>query len=259
MSQSASSTPLRVDRSATHWTLHLDRPHALNALDAELVEALLQAYGQAIDSEVPVVALQGSGRCFSAGFDLGGLQACSDGDLLLRFVRIETLLQTIASAPCLSVAFAHGRNFGAAVDLVAACDLRVAAPDASFRMPGLQFGVVLGSARFARIVGTRQAQRLLETSATFDAQQALANGFVEQLAPQQQWPEVLRQAVARADALPRPSRRLLRQALQAGNGDAELAALVRSAAEPGLRDRMQQYLRATAAAARPKMPDRDSA
>ena len=259
MSQSASTPPLRVDRCATHWTLYLDRPHALNALDAELVEALLQAFEQAIDAQVPVVVLQGSGRCFSAGFDLGGLQACSDGDLLLRFVRIETLLQTIASAPCLSVAFAHGRNFGAAVDLVAACDLRVAAPDASFRMPGLQFGLVLGSARFARIVGTHQAQRLLETSATFDAEQALANGFVEQLAPQPQWPEVLRQAVARANALPLPTRRLLRQALQSGNGDAELAALVRSAAAPGLRQRMQDYLRATAVAARPKMPDCDSA
>ena len=259
MSQSASTPPLRVDRCATHWTLYLDRPHALNALDAELVEALLQAFEQAIDAQVPVVVLQGSGRCFSAGFDLGGLQACSDGDLLLRFVRIETLLQTIASAPCLSVAFAHGRNFGAAVDLVAACDLRVAAPDASFRMPGLQFGLVLGSARFARIVGTHQAQRLLETSATFDAEQALANGFVEHLAPQPQWPEVLRQAVARANALPLPTRRLLRQALQSGNGDDELAALVRSAAAPGLRQRMQDYLRATAVAARPKMPDRDSA
>ncbi len=259
MSRSASTPPLRVDRSASHWTLTLDRPHALNALDAELVEALLQAFEQAIDAQVPVVVLQGSGRCFSAGFDLGGLQACSDGDLLLRFVRIETLLQTIASAPCLSVAFAHGRNFGAGVDLVAACDLRVAAPDASFRMPGLQFGLVLGSARFARIVGTRQAQRLLETSATFDAGQALADGFVERLAAPQQWPEVLRQAVARSNALPQPSRRLLRQALQGGNGDSELAALVRSAAAPGLRQRMQEYLRTTAAAARPKMPDRDSA
>ena len=161
MSECAGTPPLRVERGDTHWTLCLDRPHALNALDAGLVEALLQAFEQAIAAAVPVVVLQGSGRCFSAGFDLGGLESCSDGDLLLRFVRIETLLQTIASAPCLSLALAHGRNFGAGVDLIAACDLRVAAPGSSFRMPGLQFGLVLGSARFARIVGARQAQRLL--------------------------------------------------------------------------------------------------
>ena len=84
-------------------------------------------------------------------------------------------------------------------------------------------------------------------------------GFIERLAEAAQWPEVLRQAIARASALPAPSRRLLRQALQAGSGDAELAALVRSAAAPGLRQRMLEYRRASAAAQRPKMPGCDTA
>ncbi|MCR2153265.1 hypothetical protein NSX49_23710, partial [Salmonella enterica] len=75
------------------------------------------------------------------------LDAQSEGDLLLRFVRIETLLQRVAASPCLTVGLAHGRNFGAGVDLFGACKWRVSAPDASFRMPGLKFGLVLGTRR----------------------------------------------------------------------------------------------------------------
>ncbi len=237
---------LQIDRTSTCWTLTLDRPDKLNALDESLVEALSRAFDEAVAAGAPVVALRGSGRCFSAGFDMGEVDSSSDGDLLLRFVRIEALLQRIAAAPCLSVALSHGRNFGAGVDLIAACDMRVATPDASFRMPGLQFGLVLGSARFARIVGARQARRLLETSSTFDAQCAAANGFIEQLAPAEQWPDVLRAAAERATALGAQGRRLLREALCEQAWDRDLAALVRSAAAPGLKQRIQDYRRAAA-------------
>ncbi len=235
---------LQIDRTPTCWTLTLNRPDRLNALDEELVEALSQAFDEAVAAEVPVVALRGNGRCFSAGFDMSEVDSSSDGDLLLRFVRIESLLQRIAAAPCLSLVFAHGRNFGAGVDLIAACDQRVAASDASFRMPGLQFGLVLGSARFARIVGTAQARRLLETSATFDAGQALADGFIERVATAEQFPELQRAATERALALPARSRRLLREALsEQQSWDRDLAALVRSAAAPGLKQRIQEYRR----------------
>ena len=240
-------TVLAIDKQATHWSLTLNRPEKLNALSPELVEALIGAFDQAASAEVPVIALRGAGRCFSAGFDMGDVATQTDGDLLLRFVRIETLLQRVASSRCLTVAFAHGRNFGAGVDLVAACNQRIAAPDSTFRMPGLKFGLVLGTRRFARVVGTMQARRILESAETFDVRRAAEIGFIERVIATAQWDEVLAETIERSASLCAANRALLYQVLQDENqGDADLAALVRSAAAPGLGARIDAYLKPAA-------------
>ncbi|WP_322106994.1 enoyl-CoA hydratase/isomerase family protein [Paraburkholderia sp. J41] len=239
---------IRIDRQASHWTITLDRADKLNALSAELVEALLAAFDDAARQHVPLVTLQGEGRCFSAGFDMTDVETQSEGDLLLRFVRIETLLQTIASSPCFTIALAHGRNFGAGADLVAACNLRVAAPGTTFRMPGLKFGLVLGTARFARIVGQHAAKRILESAMTFDAERAHALGFIEHIATPEEHADVVGEALARLEEIPPASRALLFRALDAETPDIDLAALVRSAAEPGIHARIAAYRRAASKA-----------
>ena len=231
-----------IGKLPTHWTITLNRPDKLNALSASIVEELIQAIDDAEAAQTPLIVLQGEGRCFSAGFDMSEVQSQSEGDLVLRFIRIETLLNRIASSSCFTVALAHGRNFGAGVDLIAACNLRVAAPGSTFRMPGLKFGLVLGSARFARIVGTREAQRILETAATFDAERATANGFIERIAGPEQHAEVIAEASERVNALPAESRALLRRALDTEQADTDLAVLVRSASVPGIHARIAAYL-----------------
>lgn len=232
---------LAIEKHREYWSFTLNRPEKHNALCAELVEQLIAAFDEVATSDVPVVVLQGAGRCFSAGFDMTEVDTSSEGDLLLRFVRIETLLQRVAASPALTMAFAHGKNFGAGVDLIAACNLRVAAPGTTFRMPGLQFRLVLGIGRFARIVGTREAQRILETSAIFDVDRAFENGFIERITPLDQRDNVIADAVVRATSLPATARTLLHNALRDGHADADLAALVRSAAEPGLKCRIDAY------------------
>lgn len=231
-----------VEKLPTHWSIRLNRPDKLNALSASIVEELIQAFDDAEAAATPLITLQGEGRCFSAGFDMSEVQSQSEGDLVLRFIRIETLLNKIASAPFLTVPLAHGRNFGAGVDLIAACNLRVAAPGSTFRMPGLKFGLVLGSARFARIVGTREAQLILETATTFGIERASANGFIERVASPEQYAEVIADALERANALPFESRALLRRALDTEEADTDLAALVRSASAPGIHKRIEAYL-----------------
>ncbi|MEI5997867.1 enoyl-CoA hydratase/isomerase family protein [Paraburkholderia bengalensis] len=231
-----------IDRQSTHWAITLNRPDKLNALSAALVEELIQAFDAAEAAHTPLVSLQGEGRCFSAGFDMSGVETQSEGDLVLRFIRIETLLNKIASSPCFTVALAHGRNFGAGVDLVAACKLRVAAPGSTFRMPGLKFGLVLGSARFARIVGTPEARRILETAATFDVERASANGFIERIAGPEEHFMVIEEALARVGALSAESRALLYGVLDTEQANTDLAVLVRSAAVPGIHKRIEAYL-----------------
>nr|WP_313658125.1 enoyl-CoA hydratase/isomerase family protein [Achromobacter ruhlandii] len=238
------SAALRVERRGPAQVLTLTRPEKMNALSAELVEALIAAVDAAPAQGAEVIVLRGEGRNFSAGFDFGDWEAQSEGDLLLRFVRIETLLQRVAASPCLTVGLAHGRNFGAGVDLFGACKWRVAAPDAAFRMPGLKFGLVLGTRRFAALVGAERARAILEQASVFDAGQAHRDGFVSHLAAPDSWPDLERQAAQAAGALTGAARAQLYAALSAEQPDIDLAWLVRSAAEPGLKARVAAYLQA---------------
>ena len=107
---------------------------------------------------------------FSAGFDFSSTaETATEGELLRRFVRIEQLLQAIWHAPFATMALAHGLNFGAGADLFVACDVRVAAPGTTFRMPGLRFGLQLGTRRLAQRIGNDAARALLADSSMIDA------------------------------------------------------------------------------------------
>lgn len=231
-----------VDAVDDVWTLTLARPEKRNALSAELVEELLDIVRQAGQEAAKVLILRGQGKSFCAGFDFTGCESQSEGDLLLRFVRIELLLQAMAESPCLTVALTHGPTFGAGVDLAAVCRLRIATVDATFRMPGLRFGLVLGTRRFAEIVGLEYARRILQNSATFDATAALEMGFVHQVAEIAQWSSIVDNARAEACVLTDTMRATLYSTLDSGSKDADLSALVRSAAVPGLKARIAEYL-----------------
>ncbi|CAM3756315.1 Enoyl-CoA hydratase/isomerase [Bordetella sputigena] len=240
---------VRREGKAVH--ILLNRAEKMNALSAPMVEALIDAIEQAHRAAADVIVLEGAGKNFSAGFDFSDVETQSEGDLLLRFVRIETLLQTVRASPCLTVALAHGRNFGAGVDLIAACRLRYAEKEATFRMPGLKFGLVLGTRHLASLVGVEPARALLEAAATFDAPHAANIGFVTQVAARDAWPALCEAAQARAAHLPSASRAALYDTLADRGADEDLARLVRSAAAPGLKQRIAAYLQASRTEAPP--------
>ena len=231
-----------VERGADRWIATLRRPDKANALSAELVEELHRVVHEADAAAVPVLAFRGEGRNFSAGFDFTAYESQSEGDLVLRFVRLEMLLQAIARSTCITVAFAHGRNFGAGVDLFGACRWRIAAPEATFRMPGLAFGLVLGTRRFAALAGRERATGILQKLETFDAARAFDMGFASHVVAQDGWDGVLEEAAAVARTLPAASRHALYRTLERDTFDADLADLARSAAMPGLKDRIAAYL-----------------
>ena len=214
---------LRIDRSDWHWTLVLDRPDKANALSDELVEALHAALLDAEAARVDLLVLRGEGRNFSAGFDFAQYEQASEGDLVRRFVRIEQLLQAFARSPCLTVGLAHGRNFGAGVDLFAACRWRIAEAGATFRMPGLAFGVVLGTRRFAALVGREPARAILEGLETFDAARAQVLGFVTGIAARADWDGAVQRALTAARMLAPAQRAVLYRTLDDGAHDADLA------------------------------------
>ena len=232
-----------LHREGEVWTITLARPEKRNALSSPLVEELIDFVQRAPAEGAKVLVLRGEGKSFSAGFDFSDVEQQSEGDLVLRFVRLEMLLQAIGSSPCLTVALAHGRTFGAGVDIVASCRQRYATADSSFRMPGLKFGLVLGTRRFGEIVGRERALALQAEAATFDAPHALQMGFLHGIVEQAEWPPVVERARATAAALPEWSRNALYEVLSSREADTDLAWLVRSAVRPGLKQRIADYLR----------------
>jgi len=224
-------------------TLTLNRPDKGNALSAELVEALLEGVNAALaDDAVHTVVLRGEGRHFCTGLDLSDLDQARDGDLLWRLVRIETLLATVWHAPKRTVAVAQGRAWGAGADLFVACEQRVALPGSTFRFPGAQFGIVLGTRRLAVRMGADTACALVTQGGELDAAQALHCGLANHAQELPLQPPVVDALTAAA----------LREAARAAPGadqrDADLAALVRSAARPGLQARLRRYVESLRAA-----------
>ena len=107
-----------------------------------------------------------------------------------------------------------------------------------------RFGLVLGTRRFAAIVGAEKAGRILETSATFGAADALAMGFLHRIAEQNDWPQAVATASQAAAALAPASRAALYRVLSQADDEADMAELVSSASRPGLKDRIAHYLAA---------------
>jgi enoyl-CoA hydratase len=227
------------DGHLTHLTLN--RPHKANALSASLVEALLNAVEYAYTDGTRLLILDGSGEHFCAGFDFTGYHDATDGDLVLRFIRIEHLLQQLHHAPFATLVLAHGSNFGAGADLVCACSKRIAAPTASFRLPGLRFGIVLGTRRLARRIGPDAARDVLANNRAFDAAEALRLRFLTQIAAQSEWPGLIAAARKESSVLTQPASARLNEQTVTDTRAADMAALAQSASVPGLKERIRMF------------------
>lgn len=221
--------------------LTLNRPQKANALGSALVDALIDAVDIACDDGTRLLVLDGAGPHFCAGFDFTDFETLSEGDLALRFVRIEMLLQALHHAPYETLAFAHGRVFGAGADLAASCGIRVATADTVFRMPGLRFGVVLGTRRFAARVGADKARDILSASRTFDAEEAIDSGFLTQVAEQTDWPAIEAAARAQCERLTPVAAAALHRNTIPDTRAEDMAALARSVCAPGLKERIRKF------------------
>ena len=220
--------------------LTLNRAEKSNALAAPLVEEL-HARVDEVGSETRVLVIRAEGRNFCAGFDMSGIEAASEGELLLRFVRIDALLHRIRRAPCLTVAWVKGAAYGAGADIACACAVRVGVGAPRFRFPGFQFGVALGSRRLGTVVGLERARRILMGNEELDAAAAMQCGLLTDLAAEEDPGRF-------TSGLARQVRRLDGQTLQTLNrltdvqsSDADLAELVRSVSRPGLHQRIAAY------------------
>jgi enoyl-CoA hydratase/carnithine racemase len=232
---------LLVDQHEDVLTLTLDTPAKANALAPDMVERMIDTLDTA--QGVRLAILRGNGRHFCAGFDLSGLEDMSDGDLLWRFVRIEMLLQKVHKAPFPIVALAQGQVVGAGADLFAACWKRVATQDTRFRMPGWNFELALGTRRLAQLIGMDAARDMLIDTRAVAAPEAVSLGLATDIAEPADWPALIDRLAARARSLPDRATRDMLRLTSPDTDDLDLAAVVRTAGRPGLKDRILAYRR----------------
>lgn len=232
---------LIVRREGVVTYLTLNRPGRANALSASLVDRLIDASLASFQDGTRLLVFDGRGKHFCAGFDFTGYEEQSNGDLVLRFIRIETLLQIIFHAPMETLALAHGSSFGAGADLVAACSHRIVAANATFRLPGLRFGLVLGTRRLCHRVGGNVAHEILATSRTFDAAEAMRIGFGTRLAEQGEWSALVELSAIDVQVLSREATANLNGATVPDTRASDMMDLAVSASAPGLGERIRGF------------------
>lgn len=165
--------------------LVLSTPNKLNALSPGLVAALTARAGElARDDGLRVVVLAGAGaRAFSAGADLGVLAGLDEAGARAFITALHQAIDAVRRLPCPVIAMLRGPCLGGAMELAAACDMRIADTTLLAGMPEVRVGMpsVIEACLLPRLVGWGKASELLLSGETIAAQEALRVGFVQRL------------------------------------------------------------------------------
>lgn len=209
------------------YLLTVNRPQALNALNAATLAELAQAVAQvAADGGARALLVTGAGdKAFVAGADISEMQALTADQARAFSEQGMRVMHALEALPVPVIALVQGYALGGGCELAMACDWIIAAERAVFGQPEVNLGIPPGfggTQRLARLVGRARALELVTTARQVKAEEALAIGLVTEVVPG----AALRErgmAVARSIAAKAPvAVRLAKQAVQRGQ-DLDLA------------------------------------
>ncbi|MCM2562112.1 enoyl-CoA hydratase [Lutimaribacter sp. EGI FJ00015] len=176
-------------------TLTMNAPEKLNALSDGMLAALQDEFGRLMDdTEIRAVVIKGAGKAFCAGHDLkemtAGRQAEDGGKAYFKdlFDRCATMMTTIRKLPQPVIAQPHGIATAAGCQLVASCDMAVAAEGTKFGVNGVNIGLFCSTPMVAlsRNIPRKQAFEMLTTGQFISAERAEALGLVNRVVPHDQ-------------------------------------------------------------------------
>lgn len=174
------------------WTL--SRPEARNAM-SRAVRAELEGLVESVEdaAEVRTVIVTGEGdKAFCAGADLKERRGMDEAAVKAWLMDLRRTFVAIEDSPKVFVAAINGSAFGGGLELALACDLRVAARTAKMGLTETRLAIIPGGGgtqRLPRLVGVGRAAELILTGRRVGAEEALAIGLVERLAPEGTGPE----------------------------------------------------------------------
>lgn len=168
-------------------TLTLNRPQQMNLLTGKMLEALQDALDAiARDASVRVVVLAAAGKGYCAGHDLKEIRTLKELPKIENlFASCSRMMQTITALPQPVIARVQGAAAAAGCQLVAQCDLAVAAESAKFTTPGVTWGFFCATPGVAvgRNLLRKHAMEMLLTGEIIDARKAREWGLVNQVVP----------------------------------------------------------------------------
>jgi len=188
MSTLATDATLLVREDGPAVRVTLNRPEKRNALSLELMEQLIATLRRvSAEPATRAIVLEANGPAFSAGHDLGEMVG-RDAPFFQRLFDVCTeLMEAIHKLPQPVIAKVHGTATAAGCQLVAACDLAVAADTARFATPGVKIGLFCSTPMvpLSRAVGRKRALDMLLTGHPIDAATALDWGLVNRVVPEE--------------------------------------------------------------------------
>ena len=179
--------------------LTLDRPEKLNAIDGPMIEAL-EAWVETVEADrtIRVAILTGSGKAFSAGGDIEAWAGLDPIDFARRWIREgHRVFDRLARLRQPLIVALNGHAFGGGLELAVTGDLIIASAGARLGLPETGLGMTpgwAGTQRLVRRCGSRMVKRMTLAGHFFTAEEALAGGLVDEVAP-------AGEALARAKAL----------------------------------------------------------
>jgi enoyl-CoA hydratase/carnithine racemase len=241
----------RVERDGDVVTITMARPKRRNALSREHLAQLLDAFTEVGGTDAAGIVLAADGPVFSAGHDFADVAGASLPEVRSLLLLCTELMQTIQEVPQVVLARVHALATAAGCQLVASCDLAVAAESAGFAAPGGKGGWFCHTpmVAIARNVGRKRAMELALTGDVIDAATALDWGLVNRVVPDAELDAAVADLLGRATRGSRASKAWGKQTLYAQLGrperdayDIAVQAMTATSQLPSAREGMASFL-----------------
>jgi enoyl-CoA hydratase/carnithine racemase len=176
---------LRTRRDGDTVTITLDRPEKRNSLALAVLHEITEAFADVGRTDATGVILAATGPVFSAGHNFGDMVGASLDDAREVFAVCTTMMNTVQRIPQIVIARVHALATAAGCQLVASCDLAVAASSASFAIPGGKGGLFCHTplVAVARNIGRKRAMEMALTGDAIDAATAVEWGLINRAVP----------------------------------------------------------------------------
>src|SRR5579871_99112 len=188
MADPAASPPV-LERLGARATIRLNRPNHLNRLQADDLDVLLNLFAEIeADPSIRVLVLTGTGRAFSAGYDLNSVaeRAASEVEQKSAGSAFEVVVNRLEDIGVPTICRLNGGVYGGSTDLALACDFRIGVDTCEMFMPAARLGLHYyksGIARYVTRLGLDNAKRLFLTAERISAAEMLRIGYLTAMVP----------------------------------------------------------------------------
>lgn len=248
----AASTPV-LEIDGARATIRLNRPRHLNRLQPDDLDALLELFDRIeADPAVRVMVLTGTGRAFSAGYDLNSVadRATSATEQPSAGSAFETVVNRLEDLGVPTICRLNGGVYGGSTDLALACDFRIGIDACEMFMPAARLGLHYyksGIMRYVSRLGVDNAKKLFLTAEKIDAREMLRIGYLTAMHSAESFDqEVDRLATVLAGNAPLAMRGMKRAINEFARGELDEAAADRRHRESMRGDEIKEGIKAFA-------------